>query len=65
VDGIIREMRASRRAAGVDRLYSPGELETETDQRYQSGGIPLNNATLSGIADAARSVGITALPWGG
>jgi LDH2 family malate/lactate/ureidoglycolate dehydrogenase len=59
VDGIIREMRASRRAAGVERLYSPGEPEAETEQRYQREGIPLNELTLGGIATAAGLVGIS------
>jgi LDH2 family malate/lactate/ureidoglycolate dehydrogenase len=65
VDGIIRELRASRRAAGVERLYAPGELEAETEQRYRREGIPLNKTTLTDIANAARRVGIAALPWDG
>ncbi|MEX2303579.1 MAG: Ldh family oxidoreductase [Bryobacterales bacterium] len=65
VDGIIRELRGSRRAAGVERLYAPGELETETEQNYQREGIPLNQLTLAGIADVAQRLAIAGLPWGG
>jgi LDH2 family malate/lactate/ureidoglycolate dehydrogenase len=65
VDGIIRELRASRRAAGVERLYAPGELETETGQRFQREGIPVNPITLAGIADVAQRLAIAELPWSG
>jgi LDH2 family malate/lactate/ureidoglycolate dehydrogenase len=64
VDGIIRQMRASRRASGVERLYAPGELETETEQRYRQEGISLNQVTINGIRDAASRVGVSVLPWG-
>ena len=69
VDGIIREIRGSRRAAGVERLYSPGELEAETESRYRREGIPLNQITLRGIVEAARRVGLAdgelsaLVPW--
>jgi LDH2 family malate/lactate/ureidoglycolate dehydrogenase len=53
VDGVIRELRSSRRAEGIDRLYAPGELEAETTERYTREGIPLNAETLAGIRQAA------------
>ncbi|HEX5415020.1 MAG TPA: Ldh family oxidoreductase, partial [Chloroflexota bacterium] len=46
VDGIIREIHESRRAPGVERIYSPGELEAETERRYRAEGIPLPVETL-------------------
>jgi LDH2 family malate/lactate/ureidoglycolate dehydrogenase len=58
VDGIIREIRSSRRADGVERLYAPGELETETESRYRREGIPLNDATLAGIAEVTEQLGL-------
>jgi LDH2 family malate/lactate/ureidoglycolate dehydrogenase len=57
VDGIVREIRASRRAPGVERVYAPGEIEAETERRYRAEGIPLTSATLHDLAAAARSVG--------
>lgn len=57
VDEIIRQIRNSRQAAGVERIYAPGELEAETERRYRKEGIPLNPATLAGIAAAAQRVG--------
>jgi LDH2 family malate/lactate/ureidoglycolate dehydrogenase len=60
IDGIIRQLRQSRRAAGVERLYAPGELEAETAARYRAAGIPLNAVTLAGIIEAAERWGIEA-----
>ncbi len=50
VDKVVREVRESRRADGIKRLYSPGELEFETERRYRAEGIPLNAETWAGIA---------------
>ena len=58
VDAVIRELRESRRAPGVERLYAPGELEAETEKRYRTEGIPLNAETLDGIRRAAEELGV-------
>ena len=60
IDGVIRELRQCRRAPGVDRIYSPGELEAETEAAYRRDGIPLNDQTLEGILTAARELGVDA-----
>jgi LDH2 family malate/lactate/ureidoglycolate dehydrogenase len=60
VDRIAREIQASGRARGVEKLYVPGQLEAETEARYRREGIPLNEETLNGIAAAAREVGADA-----
>jgi LDH2 family malate/lactate/ureidoglycolate dehydrogenase len=62
VDGIIRQIRAGRRAPGVERIYSPGELEAETAARHGREGIPLNEVTLAGIVAAADQLGVDAGP---
>ena len=62
VDGVVAEVHNSRRAPGVDRLYVPGELEAETERRYQRDGIPLNDETPTAIADAAAGLGVDAGP---
>ena len=56
-DKVSREIQAGRRRAGVDRLYPPGLLEAEFQQRYALEGIPLNEETLSGIEQAAARLG--------
>lgn len=60
VDRIVRQIRASRRAPGVDRVYAPGELEFVTEQRYRKEGIPLNQITLDAVSRSARQVGLDA-----
>jgi LDH2 family malate/lactate/ureidoglycolate dehydrogenase len=62
VDGIIRQIRTSRPAPGVTRIYTPGELEAETEAHYRDEGIPLNAATLDGIIAAAERVGVDPAP---
>jgi LDH2 family malate/lactate/ureidoglycolate dehydrogenase len=57
VDAAIRQLRASRRAPGVERIYAPGELEFLTEERYRAEGIPLNDETLAGIRTAAERLG--------
>jgi ureidoglycolate dehydrogenase (NAD+) len=60
VDGIIRQIRNGRKAPGFDRIYSPGELEAETEIKYRKEGIPLNEDTLKGIITAAEQLGVDA-----
>lgn len=62
VDGLVREIQASRRAEGVDRLYAPGQLEAATAESYRRDGIPLNEATRGGLEDVARELGVDASP---
>jgi LDH2 family malate/lactate/ureidoglycolate dehydrogenase len=49
VDGVVRQIRASKPAPGFERCYSPGELEHLIEQGYRRGGIPLNPETLAGL----------------
>jgi LDH2 family malate/lactate/ureidoglycolate dehydrogenase len=58
VDTVVRQIRTSRPAPGLDRVYSPGEMETETQRRYRKEGIPLNAETLRGIRAMAARVGV-------
>lgn len=62
VDGIIRQIRNGRKAPGFDRIYSPGELEAETEIKYRKEGIPLNEDTLKGIITTAEQLGVDASP---
>jgi LDH2 family malate/lactate/ureidoglycolate dehydrogenase len=62
VDAASREIQASRRRAGVERLYPPGLLEHEFAQRHGRDGIPLNAETLEGIRAAGRRFGLDVLP---
>ena len=61
-DGIILQMRSSRRVSKVKRIYSPGEIEEETEQSYRKEGIPLNRETLKGISGVAAQLGMASHP---
>ncbi len=58
VDGIVEQVRGSRRAPGVERLYAPGEIELETERTYRERGIPLTLETLAAIQATARELGV-------
>lgn len=60
VDAILRQMRDSGRAPGVDRLVTPGEIEADFERAYRRDGIPLNDATLKDILAAADALGADA-----
>ena len=62
IDGIVHEVHASRRAPGVERLYVPGEMESDFAAAHRSAGIPLNDATLADIAREARNRGVAVPP---
>lgn len=58
VDDVVREIRTSRRAPGVERIYSPGEIELETERRYRVEGIPLATTTLDDVIASGRALGV-------
>ena len=54
VDALIDEIHAAPVAAGVERIYVPGEMEWERRRRAIAGGIPLPSDvvdSLRGLAD--------------
>jgi LDH2 family malate/lactate/ureidoglycolate dehydrogenase len=61
VDGIVRQIRTSSRAPGVDRIWAPGGLEADIERRYRREGIPLNEETLKGLRETARRLGVRPL----
>jgi LDH2 family malate/lactate/ureidoglycolate dehydrogenase len=60
MDRIIREYRGTRLAAGVTRVFVPGEMEAELERRQRTEGVPLNEATVQGIRDVAGQLGVDA-----
>jgi LDH2 family malate/lactate/ureidoglycolate dehydrogenase len=63
VDAAIRQIHASRRAPGVERLYAPGEPEHLRAEEYRRQGIPLNAVTLDDLRRAAAEVGVEVSGW--
>lgn len=61
VDGLVRELRASERMPGVERIWLPGEQSHEKRLGNRQGGIPLPAALLAQLDTFARDMGIPAL----
>ena len=60
MDKVIREYRSTRLAAGVRRVFVPGEMEAELEARQRRDGVPLNEATVQGIREVAAQLGVDA-----
>jgi ureidoglycolate dehydrogenase (NAD+) len=61
-DEIVQEIHQSRRMEGVDRLYVPGEIESDMTTRYLREGIPIDNATHEQFRHWTDRLGVSA-PW--
>jgi LDH2 family malate/lactate/ureidoglycolate dehydrogenase len=51
-------MRGSAPAVADTPLLVPGELEARLEDGHRRDGIPLSEETLSGLAQAARDLGL-------
>lgn len=58
VDEIIQLMHGCPAASGVDRIYVPGEIEHETEQRRRREGIPINPALKEELGGLAAKLGV-------
>ncbi len=56
----VEEVRASKTAAGFDKVMMPGERETTLAQAAASDGIVIGDGVWAGIVEAAKSVGVKA-----
>jgi len=61
VDGLVRELRASERMPGVERIWLPGEQSHEKRLRNMKEGIALPPALFAQLDTFARDMGIPAL----
>ena len=58
MERLVEWVRASPTAAGVSEILMPGDPEARTRAERLAHGIPLDDATASQLADAARGVGV-------
>lgn len=58
VDAAIEQVHACQTAPGVERLFVAGEPEHRRREQYRRAGIPLNEVTLTDIAETAERLGI-------
>jgi ureidoglycolate dehydrogenase (NAD+) len=58
VETLIEEIHQAPRAAGVERLFVPGEMEWERHARAMAQGIPLPPDVLGSLQEAAEMAGL-------
>lgn len=58
VDALIRQVRACPRAAGVDRIYLPGEIEFEAAARLRKEGIALSDKVAADLRALGAELGV-------
>src|SRR5262245_23509798 len=62
VDGVIREMRTSKRMHGVERIRLPGEQSHATWLERSVAGVPMNDMLFKDLQRLAADVGVEGLP---
>jgi LDH2 family malate/lactate/ureidoglycolate dehydrogenase len=58
VDRIIEEIKSSRKAAGTEEIFLPGEIEYRKEQQRRASGIPLWAETAAELREVGRSCGV-------
>lgn len=58
VDEIIGLMHSCPPAPGAERIYVPGEIEVEIEQRRRSEGIPINATLRDELASLGKELGV-------
>ncbi|EGR45728.1 uncharacterized protein TRIREDRAFT_67718 [Trichoderma reesei QM6a] len=58
---LYRRVVGSEKAAGVERIYFPGEIEQLTQRERERSGIPLVRAEVDALNEEARRVGAAEL----
>ncbi len=58
MDSMVRELRAAPKAAGVERVYVPGEMEWERREAALTTGIPLPPDVAAGLRGLGEDVGL-------
>jgi len=58
MDELVRAHRSLTKAPGVERLYTPGEIEQEIEKRRKSEGIPLHPSVVASLKQLAQELGI-------
>ena len=61
---ILREIRASKKAPGQDRIYTAGEKEYLVWKERENSGVPINEAVQKEINDVRDKLGLSyTFPW--
>jgi LDH2 family malate/lactate/ureidoglycolate dehydrogenase len=57
LDELVRQIKSSKRAAGVDRIYVAGEIEFEQKRERLQSGIPLSKAVFDELKKLSEDSG--------
>ncbi|OTA64208.1 malate/L-lactate dehydrogenase [Hypoxylon sp. EC38] len=57
MDFLYQRVVTAEKAAGVDRIYFPGEIEQLTQEEREKNGIPLVQAEIDALNEEAKKVG--------
>lgn len=62
---ILRELRASEKAPGEERIYTAGEKEWLVWQERKDSGVPINDAVQKELSEVRDELGLTkyVFPW--
>ncbi len=58
VDRMIEEIKSSRKAAGTEEIFIPGEIEFRTEKERMASGIPVGAETVAELRGVGRSCGV-------
>jgi LDH2 family malate/lactate/ureidoglycolate dehydrogenase len=58
IEKAVREIQGTQKAAGVERIYLPGEREYLAREKARRDGIPLGQGVLEDLRAAGRSVDV-------
>jgi LDH2 family malate/lactate/ureidoglycolate dehydrogenase len=58
VDRMIEEIKSSRKAAGTEEIFLPGEIEYRKEQERRASGIPVGAETVAELREVGRSCGV-------
>jgi len=61
MEAIVQLMRSCPPAPGVDRIFVPGEIEHETEQRRRAEGIPINTELQAELRALGTRLGVKPL----
>jgi LDH2 family malate/lactate/ureidoglycolate dehydrogenase len=61
VDTVVRDLRASERMPGVERIWMPGEQSHQKRHAWRRDGIPIPPSLAQNLAQVARDLGIAPL----
>ena len=63
VEALVRHVKSSRTAPGVDEVLAPGEPEYRAERERAQTGIPIDNTTWEKLCEAAANMGLEPGAW--